>query len=143
LWFVSEESGHAHLYTVDAARGRATALISGRWEVSQPALAPDGARFNFTCNRSRPGYYALCTVPATGGGVAELTQLGGVEDFVASPDGARLLLRHSSSYVPPQLAVMDADGGNLRTLTDTRSDEYRAFDWLQPQVVQVPAKHGA
>ena len=143
LWFLSEESGHAHLYTVDATAGRPRALTSGRWEVSQPVLAPDGARFLFTCNRARPGDYELCAVPATGGDVAELTGLGGVEDFVASPDGARVLLRHSSSYVPPQLAVMDADGGNLRTLTDTRKPEYRAFEWLQPQYVQVPSKHGA
>ncbi|MGJ4802817.1 S9 family peptidase [Luteimonas sp. SDU82] len=143
LWFVSEESGHAHLYTVDAAGGRPRALTSGRWEVSQPALSPDGSRVLFTCNRARPGDYELCAVPANGGDVVELTSLGGVEDFVASPDGARLLLRHSSSYVPPQLAVMDAGGGNLRTLTDTRKAEYRAFEFLQPEYVQVPSKHGA
>ena len=143
LWFVSEESGHAHLYTIDAAGGRARALTSGRWEVTQPALAPGGTRFLFTCNRSRPGDYELCTVPAAGGDVAELTDLGGVEDFVASPDGTRVLLRHSSSYVPPQLAVVDADGGNLRALTDTRKPEYRAIDFLQPETVQVPSKHGA
>jgi len=75
--------------------------------------------------------------------VRELTRLGGVEDFAQSPDGRRLLLRHSSSYVPPQLAVMDADGGNLRTLTDTRTAEYRAYEWLQPEYVQVPSRHGA
>src|SRR5690606_1069447 len=144
LWLLSEESGHSHLYTVDAARGgRARALTSGRWEVSQPVLAPDGSRFLFTCNRARPGDYELCSVPAGGGEVRELTDLDGVEGFVPSPDGARIALRHSSSYVPPQLAVMDADGGNLRRLTDTRSPEYRAFDWLQPQYVQVPSKHDA
>ena len=144
LWFASEDSGHAHLYTVDAVRGgRARALTSGRWEVSQPALAPDGSHFLFTCNRTRPGDYELCSVPAGGGEVRELTDLGGVEGFVASPDGARIALRHSSSYVPPQLAVMDADGSGLRTLTDTRTAGYRAFDWLQPETVQVPSKHGA
>ena len=144
LWLLSEESGLSHLYTVDAARGgRARALTSGRWEVSQPVLAPDGSRFLFTCNRARPGDYELCSVPAGGGEVRELTDLDGVEGFVPSPDGARIALRHSSSYVPPQLAVMDADGGNLRRLTDTRSEEYHAFDWLQPQYVQVPSTHGA
>ncbi|TYT26085.1 prolyl oligopeptidase family serine peptidase [Luteimonas viscosa] len=143
LWLLSEESGWSHLYTVDAGRGRARALTSGRWEVSQPALSPDGTRFHFACNRARPGDYELCTVPSTGGEVRELTDLGGVEGFVASPDGTRLLLRHSSSYVPPQLAVLDADGSNLRTLTDTRRPEYSAHDWLQPEVVQVPSKHGA
>ncbi|MDH7452323.1 prolyl oligopeptidase family serine peptidase [Luteimonas composti] len=143
LWFVSEESGYAHLYAVEAAGGRTRALTSGRWEVTQPALSPDGTRFLFTCNRSRPGDYELCAVPAAGGEVAELTDLGGVEDFVASPDGARVLLRHSSSYLPPQLAVIDAGGGNLRTLTDTRKPEYRAIDFLQPETVQVPSRHGA
>ncbi len=143
LWLLSEESGWSHLYTVDAARGRAQALTSGRWEVSQPALSPDGARFYFTCNRARPGDYELCTVPAGGGETRELTDLGGVEGFSVSPDGTRLLLRHSSSYVPPQLAVVGADGSGLRTLTDTRRPEYRAHDWLQPETVQVPSKHGA
>src|SRR5690606_12592423 len=77
LWFVSEESGHAHLYTVDAVRGgRARALTTGRWEVSQPVLAPTGDRFLFTCNRARPGTYELCAVPAGGGEVRELTRLG-------------------------------------------------------------------
>ena len=144
LWLLSEESGWSHLYTVDAARGgRARALTSGKWEVSQPALSPDGTRFHFTCNRARPGDYELCTVPATGGEVRELTDLGGVEGFAVSPDASRILLRHSSSYVPPQLAVLGADGNGLRTLTDTRKPEYRAFEWLQPQYVQVPSKHGA
>ena len=144
LWLLSEESGFSHLYTVDAARGgRARALTSGRWEVSQPVLSPDGARFYFTCNRARPGDYELCAVPAGGGEVRELTDLGGVEGFAVSPDASRILLRHSSSYVPPQLAVLGADGSGLRTLTDTRKPEYRGFEWLQPEYVQVPSKHGA
>ena len=144
LWFLSEDSGFSHLYTVDAARGgRPRALTSGRWEVSQPALSPDGTRFHFTCNRTRPGDYELCTVPVAGGEVRELTDLGGVEGFAVSPDASRILLRHSSSYVPPQLAVLDADGTGLRTLTDTRTADYRAFQWLPPEYVQVPSKHGA
>jgi Dipeptidyl aminopeptidases/acylaminoacyl-peptidases len=142
LWLLSEESGYSHLYLA-GEQGRPRALTSGRWEVSQPALSRDGSRFLFVCNRARPGAYELCEVPASGGQVRELTRLGGVEDFAQSPDGRRLLLRHSSSYVPPQLAVMDADGGNLRTLTDTRTAEYRAYEWLQPEYVQVPSRHGA
>src|SRR5690606_20832369 len=37
LWFMSEESGHAHLYLAGAGRPRA--LTSGQWEVSGPALS--------------------------------------------------------------------------------------------------------
>src|SRR5690606_30609262 len=55
LWFVSEESGHAHLYTVDAVRGgRARALTTGRWEVSPPVLAPAGDRLLVTPHRGIP-----------------------------------------------------------------------------------------
>jgi dipeptidyl aminopeptidase/acylaminoacyl peptidase len=142
LWFLSEQSGHAHLY-VAGERGAARALTSGRWEVSQPVLSHDGARFLFTCNRAWAGDYEVCEVPATGGDVRELTDLDGVDGFALSPDGRRLLLRHSSSYVPPQLAVTGSDGSGLRTLTDTRTAEYRDYDWLQPEYVQVPSKHGA
>jgi dipeptidyl aminopeptidase/acylaminoacyl peptidase len=142
LWLLSEQSGYSHLYLA-GERGTPRALTSGKWEVSQPVLSRDGSRFLFTCNRAWPGAYELCEVPANGGEVRELTRLGGVEGFEQSPDGTRLLLRHSSSYVPAQLAVMDATGGEPRTLTDTRSAEYRQYEWLQPEMVQVPSKHGA
>ena len=141
LWFLSEESGHAHLYL--AGSGRPRALTSGRWEVSDPVLSADGARFLFVCNLTAPVDYEVCEVPAAGGQVREITGLDGVNSFAESPDGARLLLRHSSAYVPPQLAVMNADGSGHQVLTDTRSDDYKAYQWLQPEIVQVPSKHGA
>ncbi|TXI51590.1 MAG: S9 family peptidase [Lysobacter sp.] len=143
LWFVSEESGYAHLYTTDAVAGPARALTSGRWEASAPQLAADGKRLLFLCNRAWPGDYEICDVPVAGGAVRELTALDGVEDFALSPDGKRLAVRHSDSYLPPQLAVLDADGGDARTLTDTRSAAFKAFDWIEPQYVKVPSKHGA
>ncbi|MHC9083402.1 S9 family peptidase [Luteimonas sp. RIT-PG2_3] len=141
LWFLSEESGWSHLYTLQG--GRARALTSGRWEVSSPVLSADGSRFHFLCNRERPGDYEVCSLPAAGGEVRELTSVDGVERFAVSPDGRQLLVMHSSSYVPAQLAVVAADGGPLRTLTDTRREAFKAFDWLEPEYVQVPSKHGA
>lgn len=141
LWLLSEESGYGHLYLNDG--GRSHALTSGKWEVTQPALSADGRRFYFTCNRRTPGDYEVCSVPAGGGEVREITSLDGVESFVVSPDGSRLLLRHSSAYVPPQLAVVGIDGEGVRELTDTRKPEYAALQWLPPEIVQVPSTHGA
>ena len=141
LWFLSEESGWSHLYTATGSRARA--LTSGRWEASQPMPTADGQGFLFLCNRERPGDYEVCHVGANGGEVRELTALDGVEDFVASPDGHQLLVRHSDSYMPPQLSVLDSAGGSARQLTDTRSTEFKAYDWLEPETVQVPSKHGA
>jgi dipeptidyl aminopeptidase/acylaminoacyl peptidase len=139
LWYLSEESGYSHLYLHDGAKPRA--LTDGRWEASSPALSADGKRFLFLCNRAWPGDYEVCEVPLAGGAVRELTSLDGVEDFVESPEGGRLLVRHSDSYLPPQLAVV-ADGA-ARDLTDTRSEAFKARTWLEPEYVKVPSKHGA
>ncbi|MEN4903947.1 S9 family peptidase [Luteimonas sp. TWI1437] len=139
LWFLSEESGYSHLYLHDGTRQRA--LTSGRWEVSSPVMSHDGSRFYFLCNQQWPGRYEVCM--SGDGGVREITATGGIEDFVLSPDETRLLLRTSSSYLPPQLAVADVNDGAVQVLTDTRTAEFKAHDWLQPQYVQVPSKHGA
>ncbi|MCD9126268.1 S9 family peptidase [Luteimonas sp. C4P040a] len=139
LWFLSESSGYSHLYLNDGGRSRA--LTSGRWEVSSPVMSRDGSRFFFLCNQQWPGRYEVCS--ASGGTVSELTKTGGIEDFALSPDETRLLLRTSSSYTPPQLAVADVAGGEVRVLTDTRTAEFKAHDWLQPEYVQIPSKHGA
>lgn len=141
LWFLSEQSGYSHLYLSDGAAPRA--LTSGKWEVSSPVLSADGRSFLFLCNRNRPGDYEVCTVGVEGGAVRELTALDGVESFVPSPDGARLLIRHSDSYVPPQLAVVDVDGEGVVELTDTRTPEFKAIDWIEPEIVQVPSSNGA
>ncbi|HKN78411.1 MAG TPA: S9 family peptidase [Lysobacter sp.] len=142
LWFLSEESGWSHLYVSDG-NGAPRAITSGKWEASQPQLSADGKRFLFLCNRAWPGDYEVCEVDRNGGTVREVTALDGVEDFVVSPDDARLLVRHSGSYLPPQVAVVDIRGGNATELTDTRTPAYKARTWIQPEYVQVPSKHGA
>ena len=141
LWYLSEETGYSHLYTLNG--NSRTQLTQGRWEASEVQPARDGRAFYFLCNRAQPGDYEVCRVPASGGAVSEVTALDGVENFVLSPDGSKLLVRHSSAYVPPQLSVVDAAGGSARTLTDTRTAAFKARSWIQPQIVQVPSKHGA
>ncbi len=141
LWYLSEESGYSHLYTLNGSAR--TQLTEGRWEASSVQLARDGSSFYFLCNRAQPGDYEVCNVPARGGSVREVTSLDGVESFNLSPEGSKLLVRHSSAYVPPQLAVVDTAGGNLHELTDTRTAAYKARSWIMPKTVQVPSKHGA
>ncbi len=141
LWLLSEQTGYAQLYVADGGNGRA--LTTGQWEVSSPTLSADGRTFYFTCNRAWPGDYEVCAVPSNGGPVRELTALDGVEGFALSARGDKLLVTHSGSYLPTQLAVANADGSDLRALTDTRTPAFKAIDWITPQYVQVPSKHGA
>lgn len=140
LWLLSEESGYSHLYTV-SAKGRAKALTRGTWEVSQPQLSADGQRFYFLCNQKWPGAYEVCAKDLGSGPVQTLTTLAGVEGFTPSPDGRNLLVSYSSSYLPSQLALVPAAGGEARVLTDTRSDAFRQMTWLDPRIEQVPSSH--
>jgi dipeptidyl aminopeptidase/acylaminoacyl peptidase len=141
LWLLSEHSGYSHLYVSEG--GALRALTSGKWEVSQPQLSPAGDSFFFLCNRKWPGKYEVCAVNRNGRDLHEVTDLGGVEDFALSPAGRELLVRHSRSYLPPQLSVVNATNGQARQLTDTRKDAFKSREWLQPEYVQVPSKHGA
>jgi dipeptidyl aminopeptidase/acylaminoacyl peptidase len=141
LWLLSEQSGFSHLYLVEG-EGAPRALTAGRWEASEVALSADGRGFLFLCNRAWPGDYEVCAVDRAGN-LREVTALDGVESFELSPDGRRLLVRHSGSYLPPQLAVVGIDGDGTTRLTDTRSAAFRAIDWIEPEFVQVPSRHGA
>jgi len=66
-----------------------------------------------------------------------------VEDFSLSPDGKKLLVRYSAAYLPPQIATLSSSGGAAAVLTDTRTAEFKAREWVQPQIVPVPSTHGA
>ncbi|MFB3130485.1 MAG: prolyl oligopeptidase family serine peptidase, partial [Lysobacteraceae bacterium] len=85
----------------------------------------------------------VCAVDTGSRQVRELTSLNGVEDFSLSPDGQQLLVRYSGAYLPAQLAVLPSAGGQARVLTDTRTADYKARQWIQPKLVAVPSKHGA
>lgn len=140
-WWLSEQSGFSHLYVEDGRRARA--LTSGRWEASLPVLDAEARHFLFLCNRAWPGDYEICRVPVAGGEVRELTAIDAVEDFSLSPDGRQIALRWSRRFTPPQTGVVGVEGGEVRRLTDTRSAAFRAIPWRDPELVQVPSRHGA
>jgi dipeptidyl aminopeptidase/acylaminoacyl peptidase len=143
LWYLSEETGYSHLYTA-GADGRSHALTQGKWEASEVKWSADGSLAYVLCNRKTPGDYEVCAVSAKGGDTHEVTAFaGGVENFAISPDQRKLLVRYSASYMPAQLATVPAGGGAAVKLTDTRTAEFKAREWIMPQFVAVPSKHGA
>jgi dipeptidyl aminopeptidase/acylaminoacyl peptidase len=143
LWFESEGSGWAQLF-VKPLDGKARALTGTGYEVSTPVLSPDGKWFYLRSNQQAPYAYDVYRVPVAGGALEQVTRFEGTDDFQLSPDGTRLAVLHSSAYVPPQLAVVDVNGGHVHELTDTRTPAYKALadTWVQPQFVKVPSSHG-
>ncbi|WP_180312908.1 S9 family peptidase [Xanthomonas hortorum] len=142
LWLLSEESGYSQLYTVEG-NGRPRQRTRGKWEVSMPVPSADGSGMYFLCNQKWPGDYEVCKLDLRTDQLTEVTALNGVEGFSLSPNGQQVLVRYSGAYLPPQLAVVPATGGQATVLTDTRTPAFKAQPWIAPQYVQVPSKHGA
>jgi dipeptidyl aminopeptidase/acylaminoacyl peptidase len=142
LWYESEESGYSHLY-LRTADGKARPLTSGKWEESNVTWSGDGQTAYFMCNPKLPGTYEVCSTNTKDGALKELTSLGGVESFALSPDGRKLLVRYSTAYMPAQIGTVSSSGGAITQLTDTRNADYKAREWIEPQIVPVPSTHGA
>jgi dipeptidyl aminopeptidase/acylaminoacyl peptidase len=141
LWYQSEESGYAHLYT-KTLNGEPRTVTRGRFEVSNPQLSTDGRWFYIVANAAAPYSYDLYRVSSSGGALQRLTQLQGVERAELDHSGKRLLISHSTPYMRTQISVANSDGsGAPRQLTDTRTAEYKSMTWIEPEIVQVPSTH--
>ncbi|MBV9774574.1 MAG: S9 family peptidase [Gemmatimonadetes bacterium] len=143
VYFVSERTGYAHLYTVPAAGGEATPLTSGKWEVTDVQLAPDRRTFYLTTSETHPGERNLYVVPAAGGRATRVTTLDGWNESVVSPDGRSVAVLHSVANHPPELYLMpNHAGAEARKVTESTTAEFRSGPWIRPEVITVPARDG-
>lgn len=143
LWLLSEQTGFSHLYRVPADRGRANALTEGEFEVMDPVWSLDGEQVWMLSNQSHPTEYDLYHLELDSGDWSRLTEHRGIESFTILPGFDQILLRYSESYLPPQVALVDAEGGEIRPLTDTRTEQFEAITWQPPQIVGVESSNDA
>ncbi len=143
LWLLSEESGYSHFHIVGAGGGSARAITRGEFEVMDPVILPDGDSAIVLSNRSHPGRYDLYRLDIDGGDLERISHQRGIEDFALLPGHTQALVRFSEPYLPPQAGLVDLTRGDLRALTDTRSDQFRDIEWQMPEFVAVESSHGA
>ena len=146
LWFLSERDGFMHLYVVDAAQPGAAPvqLTSGRFELASATLSHDRTKFYLVSNEAHPGERHMYEMPVAGGPRTKLTTMTGSNIGEVSPDGALIALIHSSATRPPEVFVMpNRAGAPTQQVTTTPTDEWRAFRWIDPEVVTFKARDGA
>ena len=90
VYFGSERTGWAQLYTVPATGGDARALTTGEWEVLSARLSPDGKTWYITANKEGFAEVHFYTMPAKGGELTQITEGMGRQDVSVSPDGRHL-----------------------------------------------------
>ena len=146
VYFLSERDGWMHLYTLDVsdADPRPKQITEGKFEIDEVRLSADGRTFYITSTEHHPGERHLYSVPVEGGPRTRVTSMTGSHDAEVSPDGATLGLVYSYSTKPPEVFVMpNRAGAAAKQVTTTPTAEWRAFQWIDPQLVTFKARDGA
>ncbi len=143
VYYGSEATGYAHLYTVAATGGTPHALTSGAWEVQSAELSPDGKTFYLETNAGDAGEVHAFAFDVASGATAQLTTAEGRQDVVVSPDGKTLAVLHSTANHPPELSLqLNRAGATPRQVTESPTPSWRSFTWIKPELVLVPARDG-
>lgn len=141
LYFLSEQSGYANLYT-KSLDSQSVSLVSGQFEVDQLTVSENDKYIYFQANKKHPGIYEIYRVATASGEIEQLTDLDGYTDYQLSPDNSKLLLTHSKLTQPPELYYSDlASSKTVRRITHTVSKEFSQINWLKPDVIAVNSSH--
>jgi dipeptidyl aminopeptidase/acylaminoacyl peptidase len=151
IWLVSEETGYAHLYAINLNAQNKRALTTGAYEVQQVMLSRNRKYFYLITNQVHPGEKHLYRLPVTGGTAEQLTYLTGAHEVYLSPDEKWLAFRHSYSNKPWELYLMEnpapgkaaGTSHKARQITQSLTEEFRAYPWRDPLVTTFTARDGA
>ncbi|MFC6996105.1 S9 family peptidase [Rufibacter roseus] len=144
IWFVSEESGYAHIYTINVSSGQKKALTSGQFEVQQVQLSKDKKYWYLTTNQVHPGEQHFYRMPLNGGKMEQITKMTGAHDVTVSPDEKMLAVRYSYSNKPWELYLMEnKPGAKAVQITNSVTDEFKQYPWRDPEVITYNAEDGA
>jgi dipeptidyl aminopeptidase/acylaminoacyl peptidase len=143
IYFQSEETGYSHLYLLNVLSGEKKALTSGKYEVFNPFLSNDKKYWYFTSSEVDPGERHFYRMPLMGGNKEQLTAMTGSNEVTLSPDEKKLAIIYSYSNTPAELYVQDNKVGAVPVkLTSGQSEEFKAYNWRDPQLVRFAAQDG-
>lgn len=144
IYFQSEATGYSHLYLLNVASGEKKALTSGSYEVFDPFLSKDKKFWYMTTSEVDPGERHFYRMPVMGGSMEKLTSMTGNNEVVLSPDEKKLAIIYSYSNKPAELYVQENKvGAKPQQLTSGQSQEFKAYNWRDPQLIRFDAADGA
>jgi dipeptidyl aminopeptidase/acylaminoacyl peptidase len=143
-FFVSEETGYAHLYAIDADGTNKAALTSGEWEVLEVQLLEEDEAFLLHTNEGSPFNQHAYTLRFDGSNRRAITNGSGSFALTPSPDGRKAAVVHSVANRPPELFLAELEPNpEMEKVTSSPTQEWLTYPWIQPEIVHVPAEDGA
>ncbi len=144
VWFISEETGYAHLYLFDMQKKKKKALTKGKFEIFDVRLSRDKQNWYFLANKEHPGVRHLYRLPVDGGKMIKITSNTGYNDCSISPDETKIAVRYSSANQPWELFLMqNQPQAALQQVTHSRSEEFKNYPWRKPEIITFKARDGA
>lgn len=144
LYYQSEASGYAHLYTFDLATGKKTQLTQGKFEVQKVQLSRDKQFFYLTTNEVHPGEKQFYKMPVQGGDRIRLTPQSGAYQVELSPDETQLAYLYSSPTQPWELYLQANDpAARPVRITESQSPQFKSYPWREPRLITIRARDGA
>ena len=142
-WYVSEATGYAHLYAIDADGGNREALTSGDWEVLDATIPEGWDAFLLQTSEVSPFDQHPWRMAFDGSDRVRLLDGDGSFTVTPSPDGGRFAVLHSRANRPPELYVADVGpGAEMTRLTTSPTAEWLGFPWREPEIVHFEARDG-
>ncbi|MDN5216708.1 prolyl oligopeptidase family serine peptidase [Fulvivirgaceae bacterium BMA12] len=144
IWYVSEESGYAHLCVVNTKSGKKKTVTKGKFEIYNPQISRDKKYFYFGSNEAHPGERHYYKVSVNGGKPIKLTQLAGRNDVFLSPDEKTMAILHSYTNQPWELYLAENKADNQpKRITHSQAESFKTYSWRDPEIVTFKASDGA
>lgn len=145
VWFQSEATGYAHLYTMNVTTKEKKALTSGNYEVQQTQLSRDKKFFYITTNEVHPGEQQFYRLSIADGKKERITTMTGANQVTVSPDEKYIGILYSYSTKPWELYLQEnKPGGKIEQITNkAQSEEFKSYAWKDPEVITFTASDGA
>ena len=144
IWFKSEKSGFAHLYSANVKTGKTRALTQGRFEVLDVRLSRDKKTFFLTTNEVSPHEKHFYHMPVKGGKRTQITSKTGGHEVTVSPDEKLLAVRYSYTNQPWELFLMaNEPGAEMVRLTQSTKEDFNAYPWIDSEIIRFTASDGA
>jgi len=148
IWFISEESGYAHLYLKDIESKKAKALTNGKFEVFDPQISNDKKYWYFTSSEVDLGERHFYRMPIEGGKAIQITKMTGNNQVSLSPDEKSLAILYSYSNKPEEIYLMKnpmASGKDEspKQITHSTTEAFKNYNWRVPENITFKAEDGA